>query len=145
MRFRVLASLSHLVVNRLSPSGAETPTEVAFIPDITVAARQVSRLDSSPQRLCLGVREAEGGLPGWQLADAGADVLMVNTDGPCYGGCLEDLAAVRATFPPDAEGQRSGPPIVAKDIIIHPVQIAQAVEKGAEGVLLMMCLVRTLG
>lgn len=66
-------------------------------------------------------------------------MLLVTTDEPCYGGSLEDLKAVRAAFANVPEETR--PPCVAKDIYIHPLQIAQAVETGADGVLLMASLV----
>ena len=53
---------------------------------------------------------------------------------------MEDLRAVKAAFADVPEDDR--PPIVAKDIYIHPLQIAQAVDAGADGVLLMASLVR---
>jgi indole-3-glycerol phosphate synthase len=53
---------------------------------------------------------------------------------------VEDLRAVKAAFADVPEDDR--PPIVAKDIYIHPLQIAQAIDAGADGVLLMASLVR---
>lgn len=53
---------------------------------------------------------------------------------------MEDLKAVKAAFANVPEDER--PPIVAKDVYIHPLQIAQAIDAGADGVLLMASLVR---
>jgi len=104
-------------VKRRTPTGAETPTEVAAISDV--------------------------GLVACQLADCGADVLMVATDGPCYGGSVEDVRMARMAL--DAtRAEEARPPLVAKDLYVHPLQIAQAVEAGADGVLLMACLVRRM-
>lgn len=66
---------------------------------------------------------------------------MVTTDGPCYGGTLQDLANVRRALTDPKTGERTGPPIIAKDLYIHPIQVAQAAALGADGVLLMACLV----
>ena len=79
------------------------------------------------------------GLVARQLADCGADALLVTTDGPCYGGSLEDLRAVRAAFENMPDEKR--PPIIAKDLYIDSLQIVQAVDCGADAVLLMACLV----
>lgn len=84
---------------------------------------------------------ADAGLVACQLADCGADVLMVSTDGPCYGGSLEDLRMAKAALD-QTRGEGERPPLVAKDLFVHPLQIAQAVDAGADGVLLMTCLVR---
>ena len=69
-------------------------------------------------------------------------MLLVTTDENCYGGSVEDLRAVKAAFANVPEDER--PPIVAKDVYIHPLQIAQAIDAGADGVLLMASLVRFL-
>lgn len=66
--------------------------------------------------------------------------MIVNTDGPCYGGSMEDLVNVRTALT-DKSGERVGPPVVAKDLYIHPVQLAEAASKGADGVVLIACLV----
>lgn len=76
-----------------------------------------------------------------QLWNCGADALVVTTDGPCYGGTLQDLANVRRALTDPKTGERTGPPIIAKDLYIHPIQVAQAAALGADGVLLMACLV----
>jgi len=61
-----------------------------------------------------------------------ADAISVLTDGPFFGGSLGDLAAVRAVF----DG-----PILAKDFIVDPRQVAEARLAGADAVLVMLSVV----
>ncbi|HZG07465.1 MAG TPA: bifunctional indole-3-glycerol-phosphate synthase TrpC/phosphoribosylanthranilate isomerase TrpF [Allosphingosinicella sp.] len=58
-----------------------------------------------------------------------ADAISVLTDAPYFGGSLEDLAAVRLCF----DG-----PILAKDFVIDPRQVAEARLHGADAVLVML-------
>jgi indole-3-glycerol phosphate synthase len=64
---------------------------------------------------------------------AGACAVSVLTDGPFFGGSLEDLRAVAAT---------AGVPALRKDFILDELQIAEARAAGASAVLL---IVRALG
>jgi indole-3-glycerol phosphate synthase len=80
------------------------------------------------------------------LAQAEVDALMINTDEQEYGGKLADLRetskALRLLPSPLQQQQQRPPPVcIAKDIIIHPVQIAQALENGANGILLNVGIV----
>ncbi|CAM9666966.1 unnamed protein product [Ascophyllum nodosum] len=102
-------------VKRRSPTSAELPPDVNAFDDAATWASQA-------------------GLP---LYDAGARVLMVNTDGPAWGGSLSDLEGVLAHF--KARG-KNPPPIVMKDVIVHPMQMAQALEKGAAATVLIACV-----
>ena len=58
-----------------------------------------------------------------------ADAISVLTDGPDFGGSIDDLRLVRTGF----DG-----PILAKDFIVDPAQVSEARAAGADAVLVMM-------
>lgn len=58
-----------------------------------------------------------------------ADSISVLTDGPGFGGSLDDLAEARGLF----DG-----PVLAKDFIVDPGQVAEARAAGADAVLAML-------
>ena len=58
-----------------------------------------------------------------------ADVISVLTDGPFFGGSLEDLRRAR---------EATERPILRKDFILEPYQVVEARVSGADAVLLML-------
>ena len=60
-----------------------------------------------------------------------ADAISVLTDAPFFSGSLDDLRTVRATF----DG-----PILAKDFIVDPRQVAEARLHGADAVLVILAM-----
>ena len=65
-----------------------------------------------------------------------ADAVSILTDGPDFGGSLEDIRKARGLF----DG-----PILAKDFIVDAAQVSEARAAGADAVLVMMSVLDDVG
>jgi indole-3-glycerol phosphate synthase len=65
---------------------------------------------------------------------AGADAISVLTDEKFFGGTLDDLRSVTAWFNSSAPAL----PCLRKDFMVHPVQVLEAREAGASGILIIV-------
>lgn len=89
-----------------------------------VKRRSPSAGDISPGRDQIALaREYEAG---------GATCISVLTDGPSFGGSLEDMRSVREAI---------SIPVLRKDFIIDPIQIVEARAAGADAILIIMAAV----
>ena len=65
---------------------------------------------------------------------AGADAISVLTDEKYFGGTLEDLRTVTATF----TTQPPAIPCLRKDFFVHPLQVLEARAAGASAILIIV-------
>lgn len=68
-----------------------------------------------------------------RYCQGGAAAISVLTDTKGFGGKLDDLAAIASGLKNDSLKQ----PVMRKDFIVHPLQLAEAVQAGAHAVLLI--------
>lgn len=140
---------------------------MSLLADIIAAKRiEVSRLHEQPRRPCghvpIDVASALRRAPGsslrfiaevklrspsagalsralspadraWAYAEAGASMVSVLCDGSFFDGSFDDLSAARGRF--DASGARI--PLLAKEFVVAPRQVAEVRDRGADAVLLI--------
>lgn len=112
----------------LRPHGEGRPFAEALAsqPGVSVIAEHKRRAPSSSAPLREGAALADV-VSAYERA--GATALSVLTDGPFFGGALEDLAAARAA---------SRLPVLRKDFIVHPYQVVETAAAGADAMLLIV-------
>ena len=65
------------------------------------------------------------------------DGALVCTDLASYGGSGRDLVSATQFLEAGGSAEAQALPIIAKDLMIDPIQIAQAISQGADAVLLV--------
>jgi indole-3-glycerol phosphate synthase len=111
---------------RRQPSG-ERFVEALLGPGVSVIAEIKRRSPSRPSiRPDLDPVQFAG-----IYEQAGAKAISVLTDGPGFGGSLDDIAAVK---------ESCNLPVLRKDFLLDPVQIEESREWGADAVLLIVAL-----
>ncbi len=99
---------------RRAPAG-----EVAVIAEVKRRSPSAGSINEDLDPVTLGEAYALGG----------ASAISVLTDGPFFGGSIEDLSAVAATC---------GLPVLRKDFIVDEIQLLEARGAGAAGALLIV-------
>ncbi|MCK9249259.1 MAG: indole-3-glycerol phosphate synthase TrpC [Solirubrobacteraceae bacterium] len=99
---------------------------LASSPGVSVIAEHKRRAPSQKKKLRKG-SSVEDVVTAYERA--GATALSVLTDGPFFGGALDDLAAARAA---------SVLPILRKDFIVDPYQVVETAVSGADAMLLIV-------
>ena len=128
----------HEELEELEVRAAEIEAQAAVGPavrDFRAALRRDGdvALIAECKRRSPGAGEIRPGLDPSRLTrsyqDAGAAALSVLTDGPYFGGSLNDLRAVRSC---------TTIPILRKDFTLHPLHLLEARGAGADAVLLIV-------
>jgi indole-3-glycerol phosphate synthase len=120
-----LAELERLGASRLEAGDLRPFASALCAPGLSVIAEHKRRSPSAGViREGLSLEQVVG-----SYERAGAAALSILTDGPSFGGSLEDVRAARAA---------TRLPILRKDFIVDPYQIHESLAAGADAVLLIV-------
>jgi indole-3-glycerol phosphate synthase len=137
-----------LAQTRQAVASARSRLPLAKLEEHVVAAQPVRDFRAAlgkPGLACIAEFKRRSPSKGWINRDAdptvvagayqaaGAAAISVLTDGPFFGGSLDDLRRVRAAV---------GIPVLRKDFIIDPYQVAEARAAGADALLLIVAALR---
>ncbi len=119
------AELERAAANRAAAAEMRSFTDALARPGLSVIAEHKRRSPSAgPIREDLELEEVVGA-----YERGGAAALSILTDGPSFGGSLEDLRAARAA---------TGLPLLRKDFIVDPYQVHESFAAGADAILLIV-------
>ncbi len=108
-----------------APDGRRSFAEALRRPELSLVAEHKRRSPSAG-----AIRD---GVPLEQVLGAyergGAAALSILTEGPSFGGSLQDLRAARAC---------SGLPVLRKDFVVEPYQVYESLLAGADAILLIV-------
>jgi len=137
-----------LAQTRQAVTSARSRLPLAKLEEHVVAAQPVRDFRAAlgkPGLACIAEFKRRSPSKGWIKQDAdpvvvarayqaaGAAAISVLTDGPFFGGSLDDLRRVRAAV---------GIPVLRKDFIIDPYQVVEARAAGADALLLIVSALR---
>ena len=134
---------------RLSPSMFRSEADLPPHPhnnyylSVGVDVKRRSPTAPNAQRGSAGLADfTDSGPVSAALVGLGADFVFCNVDSHSYGGSVSDLKSTVSSLKAFGSSSVSGvaPPVIMKDIVIHPMQLALASESGCDAALLLACV-----
>jgi indole-3-glycerol phosphate synthase len=112
-------------LERLASDGVRSLPDALARPGLSVIAEHKRRSPSAgPIRGDLSLEEVV-----WAYEQGGASALSILTEGPNFGGSLDDLRVARRTV---------GLPLLRKDFVVDAYQVHEAFAAGADAILLIV-------